>query len=78
MLHLQTTATAENAIDWAQHIPAVIGLGGVVIGEQAAHLNEVNYEVEYLEYSVMPRHHESFAGIPGASSHFVGWEIYGE
>jgi hypothetical protein len=32
MLHLQIALVAENAIDWAQSIPAVIGLGGVVIG----------------------------------------------
>lgn len=32
MLHLQIALGAENAIDWAQYIPAVIGLGGVVIG----------------------------------------------
>ncbi|MBV1781294.1 hypothetical protein KRR55_19470 [Paeniglutamicibacter sp. ABSL32-1] len=32
MLHLQLDLAAENAIDWAQYIPAVIGLGGVVVG----------------------------------------------
>lgn len=32
MLHLQITPAAENAIDWAQYIPAVIGLTGVVVG----------------------------------------------
>lgn len=32
MLHLQIALAADNAIDWAQYIPAVIGLGGVVIG----------------------------------------------
>ncbi|MGO4298103.1 hypothetical protein [Glutamicibacter sp. MCAF14] len=32
MLHLQIAATAQNTIAWAQYIPAVIGLGGVVIG----------------------------------------------
>lgn len=32
MLHLQIATTAQNAITWAQYIPAVIGLGGVVIG----------------------------------------------
>lgn len=32
MLHLQIALVAENTIDWARYIPAVIGLGGVVVG----------------------------------------------